>query len=258
VNAGAGDYYKNINPSKSASTPLKTQLQNLIANHTVLSYDAVWDALGKVEQYLDTNCSKLTPYQIPDVYSAHCWIPSKPPTGQECGSYKKEGDCFNREHGWPKSWWGGFSAGHNAETDLHELWSSDGYVNGLRGNLPLGIVSTARYTSTSGAKIGQCAAPGYNSSGDICFEMGDEFKGDFARSYFYISTTYSGLFTCCNTPGTDGSNIKPWMEQLLRGWHAADPISPLELQRNDAIFAIQGNRLPFIDHPEWVSLIPDF
>jgi len=253
----SADYYAKIDP-KSTSVPLKSQLNTLISNHTVFSYDGVWAALGKVEEYLDTNCSKLTPAQIPDVYSAHCWLAAKAPTGQECGNYKKEGDCFNREHGWPKSWWGGFSAGHNAQTDLFELWASDGYVNGLRGNLPLGTVSQATYTSSNGAKIGQCAAPGYNASGNICFEMADELKGDFARSYFYISTAYSGAFSCCDTPGTNGSSIKPWMEQLLRQWHAADPPTALELQRNEATFALQHNRLPFIDHPEWVELIPDF
>merc|ERR1719345_689018 len=77
---------------------------------------------------------------IPDVYSDTCWITAKniKPSGGECGNYKHEGDCFNREHLWPKSWFGGFSAGDNAQTDLFELWPTDGYVNGMRGNLPLG------------------------------------------------------------------------------------------------------------------------
>jgi endonuclease I len=56
---------------------------------------------------------------------------------------------------WPKSWFGGFDYGKNAQTDLFELWPSDGYVNGLRGNLPFGTVTTATYTSSNGCKIGE-------------------------------------------------------------------------------------------------------
>ena len=60
---------------------------------------------------------------IPDIYSSYCWSPEPNlPTGGECGNYKKEGDCFNREHVWPKSWFGGFDYGDNAQTDLFELW----------------------------------------------------------------------------------------------------------------------------------------
>ena len=258
--AGPGDYYAGIDPSPSAARPLKRQLQALVGNRTVLSYDAVWAALARVEPFLDSHCggANATNGTIPDVYSAYCWIPAKPPAGQECGNYHKEGDCFNREHGWPKSWWGGFCAGHDCEAGLHELWASNGYVNGMRANLPLGAVRAATYTSTSGCKVGPCASPGYNGAADRCFEVADALKGDFARSYFYISTAYAGEFACCDTPGVNGSAIKPWMERVLRQWHAADPVSAAERQRNDAVFALQRNRLPFIDHPEWVDLIPDF
>jgi len=79
-----------------------------------------------------------------------------------------------------------------------------------------------------------------------------------ARSYLYISTTYDGVFTCCDTPATNGSHIKPWLETLLRKWHGSDPVSTYEQERNEAVFGIQNNRLAFIDHPEWVDLIPDF
>ena len=263
ASSAPADYYAGINAS-STGTPLKQQLQTLVANHTVLTYDAVWAALAQVEPYLDAHCNG-TNGTIPDVYSANCWLPMKAPQGQECGNYKKEGDCFNREHGWPKSWWGGFSEGHNCETDLHELWASDGYVNGLRANLPLGAVAAPTYTSTNGCKIGPCASPGYNNSdvngtgvAERCFEVADHLKGDFARSYFYIATAYAGEFECCDMPGVNGSSIKPWMEAVLREWHKFDPVSDSERQRNDAVFAVQRNRLPFIDHPEWVDLISDF
>ena len=74
---------------------------------------------------------------------------------KQCGNYKQEGDCYNREHSWPKSWWGGFSEGQNAQTDLFHLYPTDGYVNNLRANLPMGNVKDATYTSTNGCKIGK-------------------------------------------------------------------------------------------------------
>lgn len=83
---------------------------------------------------------------IPDIYSGYCWRTDKIVPGGECGNYQREGDCFNREHTWPKSWFGGFDAGDGAETDLFELNPSDGYVNGLRGNIPFGYVKDGTIT----------------------------------------------------------------------------------------------------------------
>ena len=159
------------------------------------------------------------------------------------------------EHSWPKSWWGGFSKGQGAQTDLFELYPSDGYVNGLRSNLPLGTVGKATYTSTSGAKIGACTTTGFTST---CFEPPDEWKGQLSRSYFYLSTAYSGKWSCCNADGVDGSSIKPWMEKQLRTWHAKYPVTDHDNKVNDLVFGIQKNRNPFIDHPEWVAMIKDF
>ena len=98
--------------------------------------------------------------------------------GGECGNYQREGDCYNREHIWPKSWFGGFDYGQNAQTDFFELWPADGYVNGLRGNLPFGVVinSSVTYTSTNGCKIGTCED--YNGQ---CFEPPNILKGDLSR-----------------------------------------------------------------------------
>lgn len=82
---------------------------------------------------------------------------------------------------------------------------------------------------------------------------------DIARSYFYLSVAYMGEWSCCDVEGVNKSDIKPWMEQILRSWHAGDPVDSYELQRNDDIYLNwQKNRNPFIDHPEWVDQINDF
>lgn len=192
------------------------------------------------------------------MYSTYCWTTEKVTPGGECGNYKKEGDCYNREHLWPKSWFGGFDYGQGAQTDLFELWPSDGYVNGLRGDLPFGPVKagTETYTSTNKCRIGKCDSAYYTGT---CFEPVDLYKGDFARSYFYLSTTYWNLWSCCSTAGTNGSDIKTWMEDILRTWHANDPVDDAEIGRNEEIYSNwQHNRNPFIDYPEFVDQINDF
>ena len=141
---------------------------------------------------------------------------------------------------------------------MFELWPSDGYVNGLRGNLPLGYVdiNTVTYNSTNGCLIGTCAAdPSYGK----CFEVANYLKGDVARSYFYLATAYWKEWECCDEVAVNGSDIKLWMEKTLREWSSLDPVNDLELQRNEAIYNLwQGNRNPFINHPEWIERISDF
>ena len=127
----------------------------------------------------------------------------------EGGNYSKEGDCYNREHTWPKSWWGG--GVEPQYTDLFHLYPTDGYVNGIRSNWPLGVVATPSYTSTDGAKLGTCK----RDISTKCFEPPDVYKGDFSRNYFYVSTAYQGAFKCCTVANAvNGSDILPEMENV--------------------------------------------
>eukprot|EP00033_Pygsuia_biforma_P000105 GCRY01000132.1.p1 GENE.GCRY01000132.1~~GCRY01000132.1.p1 ORF type:complete len:303 (+),score=40.69 GCRY01000132.1:119-910(+) len=245
--ASASDYYHNIT-SDLRDDDLKSALQGLIYPHTELSYQDLWQAFKKLDEN-ELGCGNGTLF---DVYTGLCYKEGK----QQCGNYKREGDCYNREHSWPKSWWGGFSEGHGAQVDLFHLFPVDGYVNGRRSNLPLGYVTgTPIFTSHNGAKIGKCKT-------DValtCFEVSDDFKGDLARAYFYISVAYQNEFTCCVTDGVDKWHLKKWMEDDLRQWHKVDPVSDKEHERNDLIYsAYQHNRNPFIDHPEYVDRISDF
>jgi endonuclease I len=189
------------------------------------------------------------PNLIKGCYSDICWDRSK-----QCGSYKKEGDCYNREHSYPKSWFGGFSAGKGAQTDLFHMYPADGYDNNVRASYPLGEVSNPTYTSNANAKLGPCTVPGFT---DTCWEPPADFKGRFARSYFYISTTYMGQFKCCDTAGiTNGSDIKPWMLAVLLQWNQQYPIEQDEIEMNESIFQkYQKNRNPYIDFPFMAELV---
>ncbi|MFZ5940425.1 MAG: endonuclease [Bacteroidota bacterium] len=224
---------------------LQQVLHEIIRDHTSKSYDYLWTAFQSTD--------KKTSGYVWDIYSD---IPGGSPVynytfiSDQCGNYSSEGDCYNREHSFPKSW---FNDAYPMYSDLFHLYPTDGYVNGKRSNYPFGETSHPTWTSTNGSKLGPCDYPGY--SGTI-FEPIDEYKGDLARTYFYMATRYLG--EDASWPGSDmvdGSQPVPWALNLLLEWHTVDPVSQKELDRNNAIYAIQANRNPFIDHPEFAGLI---
>lgn len=216
----ADDYYSSIDPT-ATNNDLKTQLKALINPHVVIAYDDAWIAFADLDRYTPFYPCDTNSTHIPDVYSSYCWSQEKVTPGGECGNYAKEGDCFNREHIWPKSWFGGFDYGANAQTDLFELWPSDGYVNGLRANLPLGpvLADSVTYTSTNGCKIGKCNTNSADYSGN-CFEPADSFKGCvfispllFVKFYFYLFYFYFYFYfffyftVCILATGTSPGHI---------------------------------------------------
>ena len=229
-------------------TALKLALHNIIKGHTVLSYGSLYSSFETTDAKPNGT--------VWDMYSD---VPDGTPngnppyvynfvSGDHCGNYSGEGDCYNREHSFPASW---FNDASPMYTDLFHLLPTDGYVNNRRSNYPLGDVGTATWTSLNGSKLGPCSAPGYTG---IVFEPIDAFKGDFARSYFYMSVRYytedSGW---PGSPMVTGSQLKPWALEMLKQWSSQDPVSAKEINRNNAVYSDQHNRNPFIDHPEYIS-----
>ena len=156
------------------------------------------------------------------------------------------------EHSLPKSWWG--SLENYAYRDLHHLFPADGTTNSTKNNLPLGEVTSATFDNGV-SKIGKTNLYGGSTK---CFEPDDEFKGDFARAYFYISTTYNELSSLWQSPMMTNSTYPVWTDEaldLLLKWHRQDPVSDKELRRQEAVYLIQHNRNPFIDYPEMVEHI---
>jgi len=237
------DYWDGVDTGEDGQAFLLAMHAQLVETHVVLDYDALHDA------YLVTDVGRGCGAQLFDVYSSYCWDPA-----DRCGNYSGEGQCYNREHSWPKSWWGG-AEDIAPYSDLFHVIPADGYVNNRRGNLPFGHVVSATYTSTNGSKAGPCTE--LDALGD-CFEPVASLKGDFARIGFYMAARYEAEFACCARPGVTGADLNPWYESMLRAWHEADPVDDDERARNDAVFALQGNRNPFVDHPEWVARIADY
>ena len=230
-------YYDNA--SGKDGDELKTALHNIIKNHTVVSYGGLLDAFAY------TDCKPNG--KIWDIYSNIEYS-----LGGNCGTYDEEGDCWNREHTWPQSW---FNEKSTPRSDLFHVYPTDGYVNGQRSNYPYGEVNNPTYTSGNGSKLGPCVTPGYTGK---VFEPIDEYKGDIARSYFYMSVRYAGEDSGWGTSAmTNKSEIKAWAMTMLLRWSDEDPVSQKEIDRNNAVFGYQGNRNPFIDHPEYARMIWD-
>jgi len=101
--------------------------------------------------------------------------------------------------------------------------------------------------------VGPNSWPGYSG---VVFEPLDEYKGDFARTFFYMAVRYFG--EDASWPGSDmviGSQLRAWAVEMLLAWHRNDLVSPKEVGRNNKVCRFQGNRNPFIDHPGFVEKI---
>ena len=236
-------YYNSAQGLTGAS--LKTALHNIIKNHTTVSYTSLWNHFQ--------NTDKKSNGKVWDMYSD---VPAGTPpyvftfSSDQCGSYNGEADCYNREHTWPQSW---FNSQSGPTSDLFHVYPTDGYVNNIRNNYPYGDVTTPNWTSQNGSKLGPCADAGYSQT---VFEPIDEYKGDLARNYFYMSTRYQGEDASWSTSGaTNKSVILPWQVDVLLQWNQQDPVSSKETDRNNAVYQIQNNRNPFIDNPQWVDSI---
>lgn len=227
---------------------LRTALRDIIAGHTVLDYGSLWNYFPL------TDHREGSTSLVWDMYSD---VPGGTPpyqyvfgTSDQCGNYDSEGDCFNREHSFPKSWFGGDAPPMNS--DLHHLYPTDGYVNNKRGELPFGRVGSADWTGQNGSRTGMNISQGYNGT---VFEPLDAYKGDLARAHFYMLTRYWGQTASWSSPGLQSGDLAQWYEALLLTWHASDPVSEKEMERNNIVFAHQHNRNPFIDNPQWVQSI---
>jgi len=252
-------YYMSV--SSLTGQALKRGLKSVLTKgHRPVTYTSLWENLAKVDQ--GRGC-------VHDRYSLQCWninagtgasvrrcnSASQPPPK----SPNHPNDCFNREHSWPNSWWNNGKRLQNWKqyplyTDMHQIFLADGYVNKMRGNLPLGnVMGAPSMTSSNECKIGKCS----HNPTTSCFEPADPYKGEMARMYFYIATRYSSL-ECCRGAAVNAGHINTWMETILRDYHTRHPVTEAEKLRNTKIYELQGNRNPFVDHPEWVSKIPNF
>ncbi|MGM0650203.1 MAG: endonuclease, partial [Bacteroidota bacterium] len=204
---------------------LQQALHDIIDNHNVLSYSDLWDA------FYDTDPRPGDSNEVWDMYSD---TPGTTPPyvftfgSDQCGAYNSEADCYNREHSFPKSW---YDDGYPMYTDLVQLVPTDGYVNGMRGNFAYGEVDNVDWESQNGSKKGDSNA---SWATDMVFEPIDEYKGDFARIYFYMATRYKDEIDGWDSNNTNADAMLngtsyPVFEEgaldMLMQWHQDDPVS---------------------------------
>lgn len=247
------NYYDVDAIDKLTGADLKTKLFETISNHVTISYKT-----GLTEAY---NTTDLRPDgTVWDMYGDFNFSLS----GNACGNYKNEGDCWNKEHSMPKSW---FNDQSPMYSDIYHLFPTDGKINGMRSNYPYGEVGQASYIyETKNAnrtgltlinKLGTSSYPGY--SGRV-FEPDDMYKGDFARAYFYMVTAYENRVASwktgdTNLGGTSYPGLNSWSTEMLVKWSLEDPISQKEINRTNAAYLIQKNRNPYIDNTNLVCKV---
>lgn len=239
-------YYQNA--SGKSGIQLLNAITEIIDNHYVMSYSDLW------------SCFLLTDTigegQIWDIYSTLGDGTSENPlywSQDQCVSVSaQEGDCYNREHLFCQSWFG--STQEAPYSDLFHIYPVDGLVNTVRNNNPFGVVENPSRTFTNGSKYGLNTFP--SAPNESAFEPIDAYKGDIARSFFYMFARYQNEDANFSYSSmTTGAKLKPWALNMLMQWHLQDPVSPKEHARNAAVYLFQHNRNPFIDYPELVSKI---
>ena len=224
-----------------SGTRLKAALHDLIQPERVLDYGGgagkTWSGFWLTDQMDDM--------EVRDRYSN---------TVRHFNADMSAVSSMNIEHIWANSWWGHVK--NNAYQDLFNLYPSDATANGRKSNNPIGIVDGTVSFDNGVTKVGKSSS--YRADSLItAWEPADRWKGDFARTYFYMATCYSHMTSLWTT--TEGLLtvdpdspllMRPWVYNLMLEWAEADPLDEIEQQRCEAIFGIQGNRNPFVDYPE--------
>ncbi|MDD4972622.1 MAG: endonuclease [Paludibacter sp.] len=248
-----GTYYSTLEGKDSAN--LKTALHDIICQDTThyLNYGSgpgyTWQGFYSTDRDPASNL-------VIDMYSDNLRYFD---VNYVALGYKGFGMTIQIEHSVPKSWWGcDIDHPDVAAKDLNHLYPSDGTYNNYKSNYPLGVVTGTLAHTNGVTKIGIGTYTGY--SGTV-FEPADQYKGDFARSYFYVATAYQHYVkkwaaTPENMMEPDTyPTLKPWAIQLLLEWNRMDPVSDKERTRVENVYAIQKNRNPYIDHPELIEYI---
>lgn len=229
-------YYNSLNGKKEGE--LKTAIYNLVRNFTQVSS---YSALPSYFQRTDVHPESRRWW---DMYS-------------DIPLYAPSFSGLNREHSFPKSWWGGLTD-VPAYVDLNHLYPSEAAANMAKSNYPLGEVNRNQNIKfQNGVTTVGFPVAGQGGGAGFVFEPDDEYKGDFARTYFYMVTCYQNLtwkyFYMVSQ--NDFPTLTTWAANLLMKWHREDPVSDKEVMRNEEVYKIQNNRNPFIDYPELAELL---
>ena len=236
-------YYAAVDGKKSADAILEALCTCTSAGYDAISYKGLEPHYLKTDFYSDT---------LWDMYSTCRFVyeDANRPQKAVC-------DGWNKEHVCCQSWLGSGPM----DSDLFNVYPTDARINNLRSNFPYGVVGTAKAISNDPehhalGKLGTSALTGCTST---VYEPDDRYKGDFARTFFYMAARYrknvlnktDGAVMFTSNP----TNLTAYSLSFLLEWHRNDPVSQKEIDRNQAVYGEQNNRNPFIDYPELVEYI---
>lgn len=241
-------YYKAMDGTKREA--LKAAAKKCVQSHTRLDYYNLpyqWQ-YSDVYPELVNGCRRWWEMYSNEVYLIE-------PGQSALRSYQV--NKMQREHSVPKSWWkkNGDVEYTPAYSDMWNLYPSDAAANQSKSNYPLGEVSVVQFDNGC-TKVGG-AVTGLGGGSAQVFEPADEYKGDFARSFFYMATVYDDLPWVINYMFQTEAwpTLRPWAYEMLLQWARTDKVSQKEIDRNNAVENQQGNRNPFIDFPELAEYI---
>lgn len=238
-------YYSTIDFTQTGDN-LKNQLTTLITNtHTTnLPYTATgttdtWDALYQTD---------LNPTNSNNVLLVYGWNDTDTDITNDL-SRDKTFSCHTsscsglwvREHVYPRSLGTPNLGFEFAGADAHHLRSIDNDRNNSRSN--------RKFEEGSGIDMSYITIAGN-------WYPGNQWKGDIARMIMYMYVRYPSqcLPNNVGVGSTSYSNFGD-MPNVFLDWNAQDPVSQYEINRNNILNAIQGNRNPFIDNPYLATII---
>ncbi len=287
INAWAVDnnYYSDLNGKSGAD--LVAAVQKVLRDNlrgTTTYTPGIWQAYCEIDVRPDG--------YIWDIYSeSNQFVPGGPAQG---AIIRGEGTSYNREHSIPKSWFGGGTKTNTPGADLMHIFPVDGYINSTHNNLPYGEVAAegAKTFSnstclcgtaeaiivTGGSLLNNITSATYTGSSKV-FEPTEAYKGDLARGYFATLLTWADLDGNIDSDNADKWDYQPFTKEygqyvfsgvytaeglygftpygiaLMMNWTRGDAVSAKEINRNNGVEKIQGNRNPFIDLPELAEYI---
>jgi len=238
-------YYEDADGLSKAD--LKSALHDIIGYASVLDYGSgygrTWSGFYQTDRMANN--------QVRDRYSYETFYFSSSASASSASAVSG----MNIEHSFPKSWWGGSK--NQAYEDLYNLMPCESSINSSKSNYAMGVVSNVK-TTNGCTKVGTGTT--YSGRSISLWEPADEWKGDFARGYFYMVTAYSNLTwqgssALSMLENDQWPTLQQWAYTLLLEWCRQDPVDEIEKARNEAVYKIQGNRNPFVDFPNLAEYI---
>ena len=234
-------YYDGVSGKKGADNILNALNTCISKNYKEISYKALEPHYLNTDFYSDS---------LWDMYSTchFTYEDANVPQKNVC-------DGWNKEHVCCQSWLGSGPM----VSDMFNVYPTDARINNLRSNYPYGVVSTFSGFSGDPDKHGLGKLGSSVAGVGTVYEPDDRYKGDFARTFFYMVARYrSNVLNSGNGSrmfSSNPTNLTTYALNFLLQWHRNDPVSEKEIDRNQAVYGEQNNRNPFIDYPDLVEYI---